>query len=176
MRLPILRLKLAWKCFVLLAAVFSSLVAQAQPILWSVNGHYYEFVRFDASSLSNSWSDARAAAAVRRLGCLPGHLATITSAAENDFIATHFNTGAEAEGAWLGGVAAGDDGIWRWDVGPEAGTQFAFWKTPTPPYEFANWGGIEPNHAQPNEDYLVFNIGLSFAGIGTGQWWDAVAI
>ena len=49
-----------------------------------------------------TWSDARtAAAAMKRRGCV-GHLATITSQEENDFIAGTFPE-AVAGGYWLGG-------------------------------------------------------------------------
>src|SRR5262249_25165438 len=61
-------------------------------------GHYYEFVRG-----ALTYQDARIAAANRTFAGLPGHLATITSAAENDFISTNFNTGNPAEFAWIGG-------------------------------------------------------------------------
>jgi hypothetical protein len=61
-------------------------------------------------------------------------------------------------------------------VGPEAGLPFAVWKDSVPPYQFANWGGIEPNHSEDEENYLVFNVGLNFAEIATGEWWDAVPV
>jgi len=156
-------------CSAFLFALSFSRTTLAAPIYWSANGHYYEFVRTNIT-----WPDARTAAASRTYAGTPGHLVTITNAAENEFVATNFYTGVSSEGAWIGGVAPADDGVWRWDVGPEANTQFAFWRTSTPPYNFANWGGEEPNHGHPNEDYLVFNIGLTFNGIATGQWWDAV--
>src|SRR5437588_6298286 len=145
------------------------------PRHWSGNGHFYEFVRF-SSTASNTWYDARTAASQRTFASLPGHLATITSAQENDFIASNFNTGVSGEGAWIGGIAAKDDGVWRWDCGPEAGVQFALGRKATAPYHYANWGGVEPNHMQFNEDYLAFNVGRTFADIiKNGQWWDAVA-
>jgi hypothetical protein len=141
---------------------------------WSDNGHFYEFVRF-TSSRSNTWYDARAAASRRTFAGKQGYLATITSSRENAFIITNFSTGVASEGAWIGGIAANDDGVWRWATGPEAGTQFALGKKATAPFYYANWGGVEPNHAQANENYLVINVGLKFADvIQTGQWWDAV--
>jgi hypothetical protein len=144
----------------------------AQPLVWSANGHYYEFVRTNVIT----WFDARAEAGTRSFAGLSGHLAIITSSAENDFITTSFGTGASANFAWLGGRAPNDqvDGLWQWDAGPEAGIQFSRYKTPTPPFNYANWGGIEPNHNQANENFLMMNLGLSFAGIGTGQWADAI--
>lgn len=54
-----------------------------------------------------------------------GHLATITSAEENEFINTTFNTGMSRQAAWIGGFEPNDDGVWRWAVGPEANIQFS---------------------------------------------------
>ena len=51
----------------------------------------------------------------------PGHLATITLAAENSFILAQFAL-ASSE-AWIGASDAAVEGQWRWVVGPEAGTQ-----------------------------------------------------
>ena len=64
---------------------------------------------------------------------------------------------------------------WRWVVGPEAGTQFSQGATPTPPFNFANWGPVEPNN-DANEDFAVFNLGpTSPAGTGPGEWGDTKA-
>jgi hypothetical protein len=142
--------------------------ARSAPALWSDNGHYYEFIPGAVT-----WQDARIAAAGMSFMGAPGYLATITSAPENGFINSTFNTGRSSQFAWLGGYEPGDDGIWRWATGPEAGVQFSNFGTPTAPFNFANWGGIEPNDNKPNEDFLMFNIGESFTGIGPGQWADA---
>jgi len=77
-----------------------------------------------------------------------GHLANITSQAENDFI------NALAPGnVWLGGSDAAVEGEWRWLAGPEAGQQF--WQGgvggSTVGGSYANWGGGEPNNSG-NED------------------------
>lgn len=77
-----------------------------------------------------------------------GHLANITSQAENDFI------NALAPGnVWLGGSDGAVEGEWRWLAGPEAGQQF--WQGgvggSTVAGSYANWGGGEPNNSG-NED------------------------
>ncbi len=77
-----------------------------------------------------------------------GHLANITSQAENDFI------NALAPGnVWLGGSDAAVEGEWRWLAGPEAGQQF--WQGgiggSTVGGSYANWGAGEPNNSG-NED------------------------
>jgi hypothetical protein len=145
-------------------------VQPVTPVCWSANGHCYEFVRADIT-----WPDALAAAAGRNYQGLPGHLATITSAAENQFLTANFSTGVSSQFAWIAGREPADDGVWRWAAGPESGTQFSFWASPTAPFNYANWGGVEPNDNKSGEDYAMFNLGLVFNGIGNGQWADAIA-
>ena len=138
------------------------------PVQWPTNGHYYDLI------LTNiTWQDALADASSNTFLGLPGHLATITSVAENDFILTNFATGSDSSFAWLGGSAPAENDVWLWSAGLEVGVQFALGFSPTPPYNYANWGGVEPNHSQPDENYLMMNIGLLFSGIETGQWADA---
>ena len=143
-------------------------LSRSAPVQWPTNGHYYELV------LTNiTWQDALATASSNSFAGLPGHLATVTSSAENDFILTNFATGTGSSFAWLGGSAPANNAVWLWSAGPELGVQFALGASPTPPYNYANWGGVEPNHSQENENYLMMNIGLLFSGIETGQWADA---
>ena len=102
---------------------------------------------------------------------MTGHLATIISLQENNFIATNFATRIGVQGAWLGGRAPADDGGWRWVVGPEADTQFALGRDPTAPYDFANWGGNETNHAQ---GYVLEQTG-ALESPPTAATWSEVA-
>lgn len=142
--------------------------AQALPVQWGVNGHYYDFV---PSSLN--WQEALADAEAQIYLGFDGHLATITSADENAFLNTTFNTGANSNFAWIGGYEPNDDGVWKWGAGPEIGIQFSQGVNPTAPFNYANWGGIEPNDRMPDEDYAMFNVGNTFASINPGQWADA---
>jgi hypothetical protein len=151
------RIALLFVCLLLVAP------ASAQRYLWDGNAHYYEFV-----SGAVPWTAADAEAKLRG-----GYLATITSAAENAFILEKFGTGSANEFAWVGGVELRDDDVWTWFAGPEAGRQFSMRSTPTPPDDYANWGGVEPNDNKPFEDFLMFNIGATLAGIAPGQWADA---
>jgi hypothetical protein len=141
------------------------------PVLWNGNGHYYAFVPG-----AFTWDEAETDAETLEFQGVSGHLVTITSPQENDFINTTFNTAAPSQFAWIAGVEPNDDGVWIWDSGPEAGTEFSNFATPTPPANFANWGGIEPNDDKPNEDFTMFNIGDTFAGINPGEWADASPI
>ena len=149
--------------FVLVFVLAMCTVSYAAPAIWADNGHTYDFIM-----ASTSWHNARSFAT-----SLGGYLTTITSANENAFINSMFNTGSGSNFSWIGGQEPSDNGAWYWQTGPEAGNQFSNVKTPIAPYNYANWGGIEPNDHKAEEDYLIFNIGLSFAGIAAGQWADA---
>ena len=107
-------------------------------------GHYYEFV-----SGSHTWSEAKAAAETSSHEGLTGYLATITSQAENDFIASNFDI--THWGGWIGASDAETDGIWKWVTGPEAGT--VFWDNGTA-VGYNNFSPTEPNNSLGNtEDY-----------------------
>ncbi len=151
-----------------LAILISATQAHSAPVYFPGTGHYYEFVQGAVS-----WADARAAASASTLMGYSGYLVTITSAAENDFVFNTFNTGLSSQFAWIGAAEPLDDGVWRWMDGPEAGAQFSLFATATAPFNYANWGGIEPNDAKVQEDYGMMNIGLAYSVIAPGKWADA---
>ena len=126
-----------------LALTAVALPAAAVPTQFGANG--YEYI----SALDISWADASTAAAG-----LGGHLATVTSGAENAFLDSISPDFGSFAGSWLGGDAT------MWLVGPEAGQL----------YTYVNWGGIEPNNPPSN---VYMNIGPLFSGIDHGQWADA---
>jgi hypothetical protein len=97
------------------------------------NGHSYY-----RSTSSMTWTNARQACI--NMG---GHLVTITSSSENNFV---FNTWPSG---WIGFTDEGIEGQWRWVTGE--------------PVTFTNWNGGEPNNAG-NEDYAQFVSG--------GRWND----
>jgi alpha-tubulin suppressor-like RCC1 family protein len=130
-------------------------------------GNHYVFI-----SEEISWQLARNAALAMTFQGVSGHLANITSAAENAFINSAFNRGGVAF-AWFDGNEPLDNGVWKWAHGPEAGTTFSNGAVAAPPFNYANWGGGEPNDAKASEDYAMFNLGAAFAGIQPGQWADA---
>ena len=85
---------------------------------------------------------------------LQGHLATITSAGEDNF------AGATAAGGRLAWIAASDDGhegSWTWRAGPESG-QAAL--------TYFNWSPGEPNNCCNGENYVHLNWGAG------GSWND----
>lgn len=127
--------------------------ADAAPIQFGSN--YYEYIPDEAIS----WNNASAAASASSFMGVNGHLATVTSAGENNFLLGLSGTLPTEQGSWLGGAVDGSQHA-TWTVGPEAGQ----------PLSFNRFGGIEPNNGPSN---IYMNIGTAFAGIATGEWADA---
>lgn len=123
------------------AAFCAATPLAASPIQWSGNGHYYELVTEGAAA-----PDAVVAAQLLSYEGVVGHLATITSAAENDFLAGVFGSNQY----WIGLSDGRAEGEWRWVDGPEAATLASDLYT--------NWGSGEPNDLG-GEDYAVINAG-----------------
>lgn len=132
--------------------------AEATPIVFGSNA--YEFVQVSNPFTNNTWSAASAAASASVFNGANGHLATITSQAENNFIislTTPLFTGFN--GAWLGGDYQG------WLEGPEAGSTFAAVGG------YTNWNAFEPN----NNGLMYMSIGTSTPNSGSsgaGNWVD----
>jgi hypothetical protein len=119
----------------------------AAPVQWAAsdggNGHWYDAVLVGSQV---SWMEAKYAAAARG-----GYLASITSAAENDFVFNLVSDDGywvhgfgESYGPWLGGYQYDEldepAGHWAWVSGE-------LWS-------YTNWGNSgEPNNAGV-EDYL----------------------
>lgn len=78
-------------------------------------GNFYQFV-----SASVTHAGASSAASATLLNGVAGHLATITSTAENGFIQSLTGTNF----AWIDGTDSGTEGTFIWTEGPDAGTQF----------------------------------------------------
>ncbi len=83
-----------------------------------------------------------------------GHLATITSIEELDFVrAVVKSNGVSLSTVWLGGTDEEKEGLWRWITGEK--------------WAFTNWYDREPNNGLgKDEDYLSM---VSMVG---GQWND----
>ncbi|MDL5033249.1 PEP-CTERM sorting domain-containing protein [Pelomonas sp. APW6] len=118
--------------------------AHAAPVFNAANGHYYEYFT-DAVTAQTAFSQA----ASKSYQGMTGYLVTITSAAENTFVA---NT-AKGALAWIGGSDAGNAvNAWTWRSGPEAGLAFTY----------TNWGPGEPNNCCGGENFVHIN----WAGFG----------
>jgi len=111
-----------------------------------VNGHYYAQVAAPTGIL---WEDAKAAAELLTFAGVNGHLATITSAEENQFIIDNLND-AVVDMYWLGGFQAFDPAA---EADPSAGWQWVTGEA----WSYTNWNlsGNEPNDSGPTgEDVL----------------------
>ena len=128
--------------------------AHAVPMVFGSNA--YEFVQVNLVTYATS----SAAAAASTFNGVNGHLATITSQAENDFIlglVTAVFSGFN--GAWLGGNFQG------WLEGPEAGQTFV------QAGGYTNWNQVEPN----NSGLMYMSIGTftpNTDAAGAGNWLD----
>jgi hypothetical protein len=128
--------------------------ALAGPVIFGSNAYEFVAVSDPFTGTNNAWMTDSTAAGASVFNGVHGHLAVITSQAENDFLfGLVSGRYAGSAGAWLGGKAP--EG---WLVGPEAGKGFGY----------TNWGGIEPNNA----GYLWMNIGDNFVGVDPGYWFD----
>src|SRR5439155_12266264 len=116
------------------------------------NGHYYEAV---ARASGISWSKANDEANARMSNGMHGHLATITSPAENDFILNKLPQ-AVAGQYCLGGIQS--HGL----LDPAAGWQ---WVTGEP-WSYTNWHTI--NGTEPNDYY---GLGTSAQDENRLQFW-----
>ena len=134
----------------------------AGPVQWTVgNGHWYEAVSVKPGSIN--WTSAKAAAEAKG-----GYLATLTSAAEDDFVfglissdsAYWFQgTGINSSGPWIGGFQT--------DTLAEPAGHFA-WVTGEP-WSYTNWSPGEPNNFFPGIDYVSFH---GQGGNRTNVWND----
>lgn len=125
----------------------------AAPVQWSStvggNDHWYELI----SSPYTSWTTANQNAEASIYMGLTGHLATITSLEENNYLYTTYNTSNSR--LWLGGFQPStqaeppNDEGWQWVTGET--------------WDYTNWNSGEPNGI--DEDALVFWNG--------GTWNDA---
>ena len=132
----------------------------AQKVQWSVNGHYYEAVLVPSGI---NWNNADAQA--KAVG---GHLVTLTSAAENNFVyglvsaddiywnAEDWGTGL---GPWIGIYREGGHGDkWLWVTGE--------------PVTYQNWAPSEPNSWQESVAALT---GHTLQGMFLkGPTWDDI--
>lgn len=138
-----------------LIAFASPAQAATGPSVWAVNGHSYAVV--DAPDIT--WSHARDAATGLTNGgsMCPGHLATVTSAGEDDFLKSTFGT--ELITKWLGGIQSPSDAVtdgWSWITGET--------------WNFTDWGTPEPN----NGYYAGYGYedALEYYAYGDGIHWN----
>lgn len=126
-------------------------LVDAGEVFFPDNGHLYEYV-----STTLDWNGAKTAAESRSKYGASGYLATITSSAENSFVAARLSNQG-----WMGASDVASEGSWRWVTGPEAGT--LFWTGTSSGSvasgQYASWNGGEPNDSSSNEDCGQYLIG-----------------
>jgi hypothetical protein len=130
-----------------LAAVALAAPAAAQNWIQSpVNGHWYA-----KTTAPLSWPAAEASAVAAG-----GHLVSIQSAAENQWLVTTFFPSAPPDYVdyWIG-LTDYPSGPWHWTSGD--------------PLSYVNWGSA----AEPAWDYGYLRVGPGQVGVwGTDSWWD----
>lgn len=141
------------------------------------NGHYYEFVYHNTD-----WFTARDTAAAATHNGFNGHLVTITSAAENDFVWNHMKLSATVDwrdrGNWIGAYQSGaslnetdaEQGFapserWTWVTG-ETWT-YNNWDTTGPGLYTRPSDGYDGIRTKDDYDYVRFVIH------GSSTWRDS---
>jgi len=114
----------------------------------SANGHYYSAICVPGGI---TWSNAKMQAEALTHEGMAGHLATITSQSENDFIVTTFPEVIADPHWWIGGFqppgSPEPDGNWQWVTGE--------------PFVYTNWrlNPPEPSDSLNREHILQFAEG-----------------
>ena len=137
--------------------------SSAVPIQWTVdsggNGHYYEMLE----RADTTWESAKLNAESLTYMGQQGHLATITTSQETQFIVNNLPMNAHPVGlVWIGGYQQSGSpepaGGWQWVTGE--------------PFSYTNWASGEPNNTMNVESWLAFYADpLSIFG-SLGQWTD----
>lgn len=154
-------LRLLLACFFVTVG-YKSTNLFATPIFNPANGHYYEALRIGAP-----WTYARDDAASRSYLGLSGHLVTITSASENEFVYgtvyptafTASTSGTRLEWVWLGGFQLPGSiepaNGWSWVTG-EA-------------FDYSNWNLGQPSDTGGNPNAEHQDLLIMWSG---GTWND----
>jgi len=148
---------------IILTAFF---VQPAYAVVMEFDGHFYE-----RNDTFLSWHDAETYAESEG-----GHLATIGSQAEQDFIWSNFQLNGTVETfdafIWLGGTDEVQEGVWKWVTGE------TFWIGPSSGHPvnnaFTYWTDDNPSDTGTGQDYLAF-FPASWNHGGQPNlygWWD----
>lgn len=122
-------------------------LAFAQPVAQGTFG-IYTYVAIAAPN-GITWSDAEASAVA-----MGGHLASITSVAEDQFIYSLVSSDASLW-AWEGGVTNGA-GLGPWIGGYRTTAGGPFQWSDGSVFSYSNWASGEPNNYGGNENYTMF--------------------
>ncbi|MEN1680844.1 MAG: lectin-like protein [Planctomycetota bacterium] len=118
----------------------------ADPVEWEAseggNGHFYQLVVQDEPL---TWHEAAQDAMSRYYRGKPGHLATMTSPAEDQFVVQNLLAEVHTRGVWFGLTDVLREGHFRWVTGePYEYTNWANWPNQQPDnFHEADWHGGE---------------------------------
>ncbi len=115
-------------------------------------GSFYQYV-----NTGTIWSAADTAANAAMLNGVSGHLAVITSAAENAYLESLLDAG---QSSWLAGSGSGAGASWTWGSGAEAGMEFSLGSTASNNMYNA-WLAGEPNDGSGAAVYARLREGTS---------------
>jgi lectin-like protein/PEP-CTERM motif-containing protein len=146
------------RCFASVCLVSPMVASAFVPVQWSVNGHYYEVVN---PTSGMTWPAAKALAESSQYLGANGHLATITSAAENSFVQSILPAGVSTFGYYLGGSQLPGS------VEPDQGW---VWST-AEPFSFINWNPAEPNDGYAGRPQGVLWMWSDYATAYSGGTW-----
>lgn len=124
----------------------------------ATTGNFYQYVATTAN-----YAAANTAAGAALLNGVAGHLATITSAAENTYVRA-----LGTSNLWLGGNDSVTEGTWVWaGTGPEGGQTFWLGAAAGSAQNgfYTNWLTANPDNGSGVEDHLEMQA--------SGQWNDA---
>jgi len=127
---------------------------EAETVLWPGNGHYYE--RVDDFGHTLYWDQARDQAASRSYQGLLGHLATITSQPEQEFITNTLLGPPAQDYYWIGGWTQ-DYVHWGWITGET--------------WAYTNWAAGKPNNFYGDE-HALYAYAQYLQGYPPGVWDD----
>lgn len=123
--------------------IFTVQILDAPAYAATFNGHKYELY-----NTSVAWKEA-----FQYCEQQGGHLVTINSQSEQDFINGLISNSAYPR-IWAGGMDGYTEGRWQWITGES--------------FSYSNWGSDEPNNSN-DEDYLMLSR-------GDGKWNDVADV
>ncbi len=137
--------------------IYTLLRANPNVVFSAQSNSFYELVTINETATA-----ARTNALSTNLNGIAGHLANITSQAENDFISA-----IVVGRTWIGGSDSIVEGEWRWMDGIESEQQI--WQGTgsgiATNNAYINWNSGEPNNTGGGEDYMEYRN-------GTNNWND----
>jgi len=142
-----------------LDSTISAILANNAGVVYSAQTNsFYQYISTDVT-----WTTAMSSSALGSLTGLAGvngHLLTITSSVENDYISNYLGV----EDSWLAATDATTEGEWFWVAGPENGSQFWTGGSAGSAVNgfYSQWIPGDPSNASSSWDYGVI--------LGSGGW------